>query len=120
MPLFVIEHWTVPPAESVPPDSTRTDVAFSKLLTDALAPDGTVSVPLSVSDPAPAEHPDSSVSVPVTVNDPTLKDPWQVRSFNVSEGTPSWVKGPTEVSVAKGLLPELSCSEPPLVIDSTV
>ena len=105
MPLLVIEHWTVPLAESVPPDSTRTDGALSKLPTAAVAPDGTVSVPLTVSDPAPAEHPDSSVNVPVTVNDPKLKDPWQVRSSNVSEGTSSTVKEPSEVSVANGLLP---------------
>jgi len=76
-----------------------------------------MSVPLTVSDPAPAEHPNSSVNVPVTVNDPTLKDPWQVRSCNVSEGASRTVKEPTEVSVANGLLPEVSCREPPLVID---
>jgi hypothetical protein len=91
VPLFVIEHWTVPPGESVPPDSTMTDVALSKLPDTAVAPDGTVNVPLTVSVPPLAVHPDSSVSVPLTVSDPALTDPWQVRSANVSEGTWSTV-----------------------------
>jgi integrase len=63
-----------------------TEVALSKLPSFAVAPDGTVNVPLTVSVPPLAVHPDSSVNVPLTVSDPALTDPWQVVSETYSDG----------------------------------